>query len=79
MRGRPVLWTPRRVVKLRGYAERGFSQAEAAKLLDVTYGAVINEASRLGISFHGPPGAPKMNRNHKLGEWRKGLRKLAAD
>jgi hypothetical protein len=53
--------------------------AEAAKLLDTTYGAVINAASRLGISFHGPPGAPKMNRNRKLGLWRQELRKIAAD
>jgi hypothetical protein len=76
---RALFWTPRRVVKLRWYAERGLSQREAAKLLDTTYGAVINEASRLGIHFHGPPGAPRMNRNHKRGAWRKELQKLAAD
>jgi hypothetical protein len=67
------------VVKLRGYAERGLSMREAAKLMDRSYGAVLAIASRLGIHFHGPMGAPKMNRNRKLGEWRKELAKLAAD
>lgn len=78
--GRPVtVWTPRRVVRLRRYAERGLSQAEAAVLMGMTYGAVINAASALGISFNGPPGAPLMNRNHKLGEHRKLVARMAAD
>lgn len=79
-RGPPVsVWTPRRVVRLRRYAERGLSQAEVAKLMDTTYGSVLHIASRLGISFHGPAGAPLMNRNHKLGEHRKLLARMAGD
>jgi len=79
-KGRPVSqWTPRRVLKLRSYAERGFSMAEAAKLLDVTYGAVLNEAQHLGIRFHGPHGAPRMNTNRKRYLWHEELKKIAAD
>lgn len=72
------VWTPRRVLKLRSYARRGFSMREAAKLMDMTYGAIINAASARKISFHGPSGAPLMNRNHKLGEHRKLLRGMVA-
>jgi hypothetical protein len=52
---------------------------EAGKLMDRSYGSVLAIAMRLDIHFHGPMGAPKMNRNRKLGEWRKELAKLAAD
>ena len=74
-----VWWTPRRVVTLRGYADRGLSMREAAKLLDTTRPAVAMAASKLGIRFHGPGGAPKMNNHRRIGEWRKQLREMAAD
>lgn len=72
-------WSPRQVVKLRWYAERGLSLREAAKLLDKSWSGVTRQAQRLGIHFHGPSGAPRMNRNRRIGEWRKELRKIAAD
>lgn len=64
---------------LRWYAGRGLSTREAASLLGRSWPAVMRITGRLGIHFHGPPGAPLMNHNRKLGEWRKELRKLAAD
>ena len=76
---RPPQWSPREVVRLRGYAERGFSMREAATLIGRSWPGTMRIASRLGIHFHGPMGAPLMNRNRKLGEWRKELTKLAAD
>jgi len=65
-------------VRLRGYAERGLSMREAAKLLDRSWPGTMKIAWRLGIRFHGPMGAPRMNRNRKLGEWRKELQRIAA-
>lgn len=67
-RGRPQSWTPRRVLALRRYAQRGFSQHEAALCMGTTYGSIINIASKLGIHFSGPSGAPLMNRNNA--KWR---------
>jgi len=79
-RGRTTYrWTPRRVAQLQWYAERGFSMAEAAKMLDTSYGAVLNAAASSGIHFHGPSGAPRMNRNRKIGLMNQKLAKLAAD
>lgn len=80
-RGEPrePVWTPREVVKLRGYAERGISTREASILLGRSWPAVMRIAGRLAIRFHGPMGAPKMNRNRKLGEWRKELRRIVGD
>lgn len=75
---REPMWSPKEVVKLRWYADRGLSTREAAKLLDRSWKGVQLISGRLGIHFHGPMGAPKMNRNRKLGEWRKELRQLAS-
>lgn len=72
-------WSPRQVIKLRSYAERGLSLTETAKLMDSSYGKVARQAQRLGIHFHGPSGAPLMNRNRSKGEWRKELQRIAAD
>ena len=51
---------------------------EAAILIGRSWPGTMRIASRLGIHFHGPMGAPLMNRNRKRGEWRKELQKLAA-
>jgi hypothetical protein len=65
------LWTPADVLHLRWYAKRGFSQAEAAKVMGRSYGSVINKAHQLGIHFDGPDGAPFLNRNG-ASTWRVG-------
>src|SRR5215472_10268609 len=63
-RGVPIFWTPQRVIRMRRYAERGFSQREAALCLGTTHAAVAIQASKLGIHFHALPGAPPLNRNN---------------
>jgi hypothetical protein len=67
------------VVKLRWYAERGLSTREAAILLGRSWPGTMRIASRLGIHFAGPMGAPKMNRNRQLGEHRKLIARMAAN
>jgi hypothetical protein len=52
---------------------------EAAILLGRSWPGTMRIAGRLGIHFHGPMGAPKMNRNRKLGEHRKLVAKMATD
>jgi hypothetical protein len=69
-------WSPREIVRLRGYAARGFSAREAGILVGRSTAAVQMISGRVGITWHGPMGAPKMNRNRKLGEWRKELRRI---
>jgi hypothetical protein len=76
---REPVWSPREVVRLRSYAARGLSTREAAVLIGRSWPAVMRMASRLGVHFHGPMGAPKMNRNRSKGEWRKELQRLAAE
>ena len=63
-------WSPREVVRLRGYAARGFSAREAGILIGRSTAARADR-SRVGIIFMEEMGAPKMNRNRKLGEQRK--------
>jgi hypothetical protein len=72
-------WTPADVLHLRWYAERGFSQAETAKVMDRSYGSIINKATQLGIRFNGPDGAPFLNHNARHGRWLKELKRIAAD
>jgi hypothetical protein len=57
------LWTPAEIMHLRWYAERGFSHAEAAAVMGRTHASVAIKASKLGIKFDGPDGAPFLNRN----------------
>jgi len=71
-------WSPREVVKLRGYADRGLSLREASILIGRSWAGTMRLAQRLGIHFHGPMGAPKLNRNRKLGEAKKALRAILA-
>lgn len=56
-------WTRGDLQHLRWYAERGLSQAETSKLMNRSQGAIAIKASELGISFHGPDGAPFANQN----------------
>jgi hypothetical protein len=72
-------WKPAEVLHLRWYAERGFSQAEAAKVMDRTYGSVVNKAAQLEIRFHGPDGAPFLNRNAAHAHWLRELKGIASD
>lgn len=72
-------WSPREVVRLRGYAARGFSAREAGILIGRSTAAVQMISGRVGITWHGPMGAPKMNRNRKLGEHRKLVARLSVD
>jgi len=60
-------WTEAEIAHLRWYAERGLSHAEAAKLMDRSHASVAMHASRLGIRFTGPSGAPFGNDNRKRG------------
>jgi len=73
---RPPPWSPKEVIKLRGYAARGFSTKEAGKCLGRSNRGVEQMAQKLGISFHGPMGAPKGNNNRKLGELRKEMQRI---
>lgn len=57
-------WPPADVLHLRWYADRGLSIAETAKIMDRTFAAVSSQAARIGLSFHGPAGAPFLNRNN---------------
>lgn len=76
-RGQP--WKPADILHLRWYADRGFSQAEAAAVMGRTYGSVINKAAQLSIRFDGPDGAPFLNRNAARSRWREELKRIAAD
>lgn len=69
-------WSPREIVRLRGYAARGFSAREAGIMLGRSNRGVEQIARKYDIHFHGVMGAPKMNRNRKLGEWRKELKRI---
>ena len=76
--GKPIFWLPRRVLKLRSYAQRGFSQWEAARCLGCTLPAVAQFASKMGIHFNGPAGAPRGNKNRKKYLARKETLRIAA-
>ena len=56
-------WTRGDIQHLRWYAERGFSEAEAAAVMGRSWGSIHNRAQLLGIHFHGPAGAPFANQN----------------
>lgn len=77
-RGRPPTWTPADVVHLRWYAERGFSMSEAGAVMGKSAAAVAQMASRLRISFHGPPGAPFLNHNNSRWQFRAELKRIVA-
>jgi len=72
-------WDWRDVIKVRQYADRGFSAREAGLLLNPvrTRAAVSFLASRLGIHFHASnTGAPKYNNNRVKGEARKATQRI---
>ena len=74
-------WSPHDVLRVRQYAERGFSAREAGLLLVPvrTRAAVSLLASRLGIHFRSSqPGAPFGNKNRVRGELRKQTLRIAA-
>lgn len=71
-------WTPREVLQLRAYAERRFSQAEAAKLMDRSEASIACKASQLSIKFDGPDGAPLLNHNRRMAAWRRELRQICS-
>ena len=58
-------WTRAEILHMKWYAERGFSANETGKMLDRSEGAVAWKAQEIGLSFHGPSGAPFGNHNAK--------------
>jgi len=60
-------WTRAELLHMKWYAERGFSANETGKMLDRSEAAVARKAQEIGLSFHGPSGAPFLNRNGARG------------
>jgi len=76
-------WHWRDVIRVRQYADRGFSAKEASILISALTGvtrtraAVSFLASRLGIHFHGTAtGAPMYNNNRRIGEAKKATQRI---
>lgn len=75
---RPPPWSPQEVLKLRSYADRGFSAWEAGKCLGRSNRAVEQMAHKLAVHFHGKMGAPRMNHNRRMGELKKEMYRIIA-
>lgn len=73
---REALWSEFEKARLRRYIDRSFTTKETAKCLDRTAKAVERMAQRLGLRFHGPTGAPPLNKNRHHHELDKRLQRL---